>query len=47
MPGIGQKAHELVLDSVKMLALELFTGTHDSEVVKTFLNACNTYFKLN
>ena len=29
-----------------MPALELFTGTHDGEIVRTFLNACETYFKL-
>ena len=25
---------------------ELFAGTHDSEMVKTFPNACDMYFKL-
>ena len=42
----AKKAHGLVLDSEKMLAPELFTGTHDGEMVRTFLNACSTYFKL-
>ena len=26
---------------------ELFTGTHDGETVRTLLNACERYFKLN
>ena len=29
-----------------MPAPELFLGTHDGEMVRTFLNACDTYFKL-
>ena len=29
-----------------MLALELFTGTHNGKTVRTFINACDTYFKL-
>ena len=29
-----------------MPSLELFTGTHDGEMFKTFLNACDMYFKL-
>ena len=29
-----------------MPAAEMFTGTHDSEIARTFLNACDTYFKL-
>ena len=36
----------MVPDSVKMLALELFTGTHNGKTVRTFINACDTYFKL-
>ena len=42
----AQKAHGLVPDSVKMPEPEFFTGTHDGKMVKTFLNACDTYFKL-
>ena len=29
-----------------MPAPKLLTGTHDSEMVKPFINACNMYFKL-
>ena len=29
-----------------MLEIELFTGTHDSEMVRTFVNACDIYFNL-
>ena len=42
----AKKAHGLIPDSVKMSAPELFTGTHDGEMVRTFLNACETYFTL-
>ena len=41
----AKKAHGLVPDSVKMTAPELFTGTH-IEIIRAFLNACDTYFKL-
>ena len=40
-------AHGLVPDSVKMPAPELFTATHDSETVRTFINVNDMYFKLN
>ena len=33
-------------DTVKMPYLELFTGKHDGEIVRQFINACGTYFKL-
>ena len=46
MPGIDQKAHGFVLDSVRMPAPELFTGTHNGEMVKTFQNAHDKYIKL-
>ena len=29
-----------------MPAPELYTGTHDGEMVRTFLNSYNTYYKL-
>ena len=29
-----------------MPAIELFTGTNDVKIVKTFLNACKMYFML-
>ena len=42
----AKKAHGLVQDSVEMPAPELFTGTHDCEMLRTLLNACDMYFKL-
>ena len=36
----------MVPDSVKLPALELFTGTHDGEMLRNFLNVYNMYFKL-
>ena len=42
----AKKAYGLVPDTVKTPKIELFIGTHDSKVVKTFLNACDMYFKL-
>ena len=29
-----------------MPELDLFTGPHDGEMVRAFVNACNLYFKL-
>ena len=43
----AKKADELVPDFIKMPAPELFTGIDDIEIVRTFLIAYNTYFKLN
>ena len=42
----AKKAYGLVPDSVKMPALELFTGKHDGEMFRTFLNASETYFTI-
>ena len=41
-----KKAHGSVPDSVKTLEPKLFTVNHDHKMVRIFLNACDTYFKL-